>query len=320
MSVTSADMSMTRLKATPKTASILELHLKNFLQTGIAPNAVRVKTPSQNNKSQKTGLLSKKRLCDFRKAFDTLYEKYNRIEYLKPDPVQFLFDYQTIADREIIALIASSLAYGRVTQIIKSIKNACSGLGKNPAGFILKNSDKDIKEIFNGFKHRFTTGKDLANLLIFAKIAIRKYGSLEETFAHFLSKTDYISALDSFAKVLNGGREKANYLIPRPSSGSTCKRLNLMIKWLSRKDEIDPGGWTKIPKSQLIIPLDTHMWQIAIYLGFTKRKSPDLKAALEITDAFRKINPDDPCKYDFALTRLGIRNTKQLRNSVIAKF
>lgn len=315
MSAIFADTSMTRKKATHKTVSILEHHLKKFLLTGYAQSAVPVKTLFQNNKK-----ISKsqqvKRLCEFRKAFDAVYEKYNRKEFLAPDPLQFLYDYPETADRELIALIASSLAYGRVAQIIKSICNLCDRIGRKPFVFLTQNTEKDIRDALSGFKHRFTSGKELADVLLSAKFAIERYGSLQNAFAHFFSESDYISALDSFAKLLNGGREKSNYLIPRVSSGSACKRLNLMLKWLVRKDDIDPGGWTKIPASQLIIPLDTHMWQIALHLNFTTRKTPDFKAAIEITNAFKLINPDDPCKYDFALTRFGIRNTKKFRKTI----
>ncbi|MBW2545477.1 MAG: TIGR02757 family protein, partial [Deltaproteobacteria bacterium] len=95
--------------------------------------------------------------------------------------------------------------------------------------------------------------------------------------------------------------------VPLPAKGSACKRLNLFLRWMVRRDDVDPGGWDDIPPSKLVIPLDTHMHRICLAFGFTKRKQADMKTALEITDSFRAIVPDDPVRYDFALTRLGIR-------------
>ncbi len=97
------------------------------------------------------------------------------------------------------------------------------------------------------------------------------------------------------------------HLVPSPEKGSACKRLLLYLKWMIRKDDVDPGGWNLDP-SKLVVPLDTHMYYITSKLGFTNRKSADLKTALEVTDVFKKISPNDPTKYDFALTRLGIKN------------
>ncbi len=230
--------------------------------------------------------------------------------------MQFLFGYPDVPDRELAALVASSLAYGRVAQIIRSVGDALGRMDESPRRFVEENSAADIARAFDGFKHRFTDGAELAQLLTNAKLAIESHGSLENAFKSALATSDYVSALDAFSSMLNGNSRKANYLVPKPSSGSACKRLNLMMKWLVRRDEIDPGGWSGIPKAMLIIPLDTHMWQIAVHLGFTRRKTADFKAALEITGAFRNINPDDPCKYVFALTRLGIRNTGEMRHSI----
>ena len=97
------------------------------------------------------------------------------------------------------------------------------------------------------------------------------------------------------------------FLLPFPEKGSACKRLNLFLRWMVRKDRVDPGGWDGVPASKLIVPLDTHMYGITRGLGFTERKSADLRTAIEATAAFRKIAPRDPVRYDFALTRPGIR-------------
>jgi len=92
-----------------------------------------------------------------------------------------------------------------------------------------------------------------------------------------------------------------------PEKGSACKRMNLFLRWMVRKDRVDPGGWADVPVSKLIVPLDTHMHKISLQLGFTSKKQANLQAALEITNGFKKLVPEDPVKYDFSLTRFGIR-------------
>ncbi len=116
-------------------------------------------------------------------------------------------------------------------------------------------------------------------------------------------------ALDRFAKGLNAFFEDDyNSLIPSHKKKSAKKRLNLFLRWMTRCDEIDPGGWAGLSRASLVVPLDTHMFRIAGMLGFTARKSADFSAAMEITARFSEIEPDDPVKYDFALTRFGIQS------------
>ena len=103
-----------------------------------------------------------------------------------------------------------------------------------------------------------------------------------------------------------------NYLLPDPSQGSACKRLCMFLRWMLRKDAVDPGPWNGLSPlltpDKLVVPLDTHMHRISTLLGFTRRRTPNLAMALEVTEAFKVLVPRDPLRYDFALTRLGIRN------------
>lgn len=243
-----------------------------------------------------------------KEMLEQLYHKLNKRRFVHPDPLEFLYDYHDLRDREIVALVASSLAYGRVLQIVKSVSDALSHMKPLPFDFIMGSSERVIKSAFVGFKHRFTVGQDLSHLLIGARKVINRHGSLGGCLAASLGPGDdtILPALCSFASELctNG---KITGLLPRPGDGSACKRLNLFLRWMVRSDEVDPGGWRGIPRSKLIVPLDTHMHRIGIALGFTKRRAADMRTAMEITHAFATISPDDPVKYDFALTRLGIR-------------
>ncbi len=244
-----------------------------------------------------------------KEGLDKLYLSYNNRGFVHPDPLEFLYDYENIEDREIAGLIASTLAYGRVAQILKSVALVLKRITSSPFLFLKDSSPDTLYDTFKDFKHRFTTGSELSCLLMNIKNAIVKYGSLNNCFLQGLGEEDksVLPAALSFAKNLNAFTEnRCNSLIPSPVGGSAFKRLNLYLRWMVRRDNVDPGGWIKVSRSKLIIPLDIHMHRISLSLGFTKRKQADIKTALEITNALREFDENDPVKYDFALTRLGM--------------
>lgn len=246
-----------------------------------------------------------------KKVLEELYAKYNRREYVHPDPLEFLYNYKNLQDREIVGFIASSLAYGRVGQILKSVSLVLGQMGSSPYDYLIQSSASNIKKGFCNFKHRFTTGDDISRLLMGIKETVKEYGSLNSCFASALSEDHdtILPALDTFVQRLskNAGRNGLT-LLPSPEKGSACKRLNLFLRWMVRTDDVDPGGWTGVHAAKLIVPLDTHMYKIGLSLGLTQRKQANLRTAMEITSGFRNLSPTDPVKYDFALTRLGIRN------------
>lgn len=241
---------------------------------------------------------------------EALYTLYNRRCYVHPDPLEFLYPHHDPRDREIVALIASSLAYGKVAQILKSVSAALERMENAPCLYLSNSTLETMQADFAGFKHRFTPGADLSLLLWSAAKMIRKHGSLHACFlAGYREKDETIlPALATFVETLH--REFCcswTGFLPSPAKGSACKRLNLFLRWLVREDEVDPGGWGGIPPSKLLVPLDTHMHRISLKLGLTRRRQADLRAALEITEAFRRLSPEDPVRYDFVLTRFGIR-------------
>jgi len=242
-------------------------------------------------------------------SLEKLYARYNRREFVHPDPLEFLYSYPEVKDREIVGLIASSLAYGRVEQILKSVRKVLERIGK-PSMYVRNTSYEKIKKTFADFRHRFTAGEEVASLLYGAGQLIDRYGSLGDCFVQGVGRNDetIIPALDAFVRNLDQtSGVGAGSLIPRPSKGSACKRLHLFLRWMIRCDEVDPGGWRGMSPSKLLVPLDTHMHRLSLKLGFTKRKQADIHTALEITEAFRSMVPHDPVRYDFSLTRLGIR-------------
>ncbi|RLD93208.1 MAG: TIGR02757 family protein, partial [Aquificota bacterium] len=213
-------------------------------------------------------------------------------------------------DREVVGLIASSLAYGRVQQILRNVAWVLERLTPSPAAFLEASSIRELEVLAKGFRHRFTTEEELALLLKGMRGVIRRWDSLYQGFCRGIGERDttFVPALSRFVDLLaveGGGRPSS--LLPDPKRGSACKRLHLFLRWMVRKDAVDPGGWEGLGAHRLIIPLDTHMHNISLGLGLTQRRHADLKAALEITHAFRRVAPEDPVRYDFVLTRWGIR-------------
>ena len=240
-----------------------------------------------------------------------LYCDLNHRQYVHPDPLEFLYDYDDPGDRELVALVGSSLAYGRVKQILKSVSVVLDRLGPRPVRRLAEATPSQLQRDLGGFKHRFNNGGHVAGLLVGAKRVIERYGSLEKCFDKGLNPAEktFLPALRLFAgRIIEAAQDKCGHLLPNPAAGSACKRLNLMLRWLVRQDEVDPGGWSCVGPEKLIIPLDTHMHKIGLAMGMTMRRSADIRTAMEITAGFRHISPNDPVKYDFALTRLGIRD------------
>ncbi len=242
------------------------------------------------------------------KSLETIYEKYNRRKFVHPDPLEFIYRFDHKEDIEIAGIIASSLAYGSVFQILKSVETALDLLEWKPSHSLKHLSKTAIKKRFNGFRYRFTSGDMMGEFLCAIKTIIEQYGSLEDCFLNGYRKSHdtFLPALTAFAdNFIN--EFHPGYLIPHPSKGSACKRFCLFLRWMIRNDEVDIGCWKALPFAKLIIPLDTHMFKIGTMLGFTTRKHASMKTSLEITEGFKTINKNDPVKYDFSLTRYGIR-------------
>ena len=246
------------------------------------------------------------------KAFlEGMYYVYARRELIYPDPLYFLYNYEDLRDREVVGLITSSLAYGRVAQIMKSSANVLACLGTKPREYLLKHGDEEI--VPSSFKHRFTTSADMNNYLRNISGVLREYGDIETFFGECLNSSsgEMLRGLDKFAYRLSENKAEGSFsLITAPKDGSACKRIFMYLRWLVRHDEVDPGGWEVMPASELIVPTDTHMYHMSLMLGLTNRKSADLKTALEISKNFREFHKSDPLRYDFPLTRFGIRHLK----------
>ncbi len=256
-----------------------------------------------------------------KERLDMLYGAYDE-GFLSSDPLCYLHKFESPEDMEIVGLIASCLAYGRVVGIKRSIEKVLAVMEGDPAGFTLNFNPHVDGRLFKGFRHRFNVAEDISCLIYFARQMIEQCGSIGGFFMRGYSREDrnIREALEAFtAGVLaldHGGiygtgllpsKAGVRFFLPSPSGGSSCKRLNLYLRWMVRRgDALDLGLWKGVSPAKLVIPLDTHIARISGNLGLTRRKTRDWKMAEEITDSLKALDPDDPVKYDFALCRLGI--------------
>lgn len=251
-----------------------------------------------------------------RDVLERLYRRYNHRQFVPPDPLQFVYRYSKRADQEVAGFLSAVLAYGRVQQIEASLIDLFKRMGESPYAFV-RDFDKRQRKRLGSFKHRFTTGRDISDLLEVLREVLDEHDSLERYFVRGYAEKDknVIPALSTFCESLlqmHAERHKGRisrglkYLLARPSLGGACKRLNLFLRWMVRNDEVDPGLWKSIDKAKLIVPVDVHMDRLCRILRLHDRKTVSLATAMMITESFGKIEPADPVKYDFALSRIGI--------------
>ncbi|MGL1893921.1 MAG: TIGR02757 family protein [Spirochaetaceae bacterium] len=235
---------------------------------------------------------------------DKLYDKYNKKEYIHPDPFEMVCNFNNKNDQEIVGLIASSFAVGNVFQILKFLKSVFDQMGNRPYDFFKNCSEPDIETKFKGFYYRYYKDVHIIEFFVNIKKVVVKYESLENWVMDNYNKDD--ETFFPLFKRLSAEFNLSSPLIPKSSGNSAFKRLALYFRWMVREDRVDLGLWKGLPASKLIIPLDIHMTNISKILGFTKSASNSMSNVLKITKEFANLNPDDPVKWDFALSRLGI--------------
>lgn len=242
-------------------------------------------------------------ISGLRALLEALYSRYNRLDADLRDPIVFLHRCSGRARKEVVGVIAAMLAYGRIEQIMVSVGQVIGRLGPDPLALLLSARPDELRRRCSGFAHRFADGEALFGLLCGLASVLRRHGSLQACFlAHTRpADTTVLGGLAGLAHEIMDGGGLTDHLVADPHKGSACKRWHLFLRWMVRRDEIDCGVWPGISPSQLIVPLDAHMWRVCRRLGLTRRRTCGLAAALEITRAFRAICPQDPVRYDFAL-------------------
>jgi uncharacterized protein (TIGR02757 family) len=246
---------------------------------------------------------------DFKKELDAWYKKVNRPEFIFTDPVQFPRRYMGAADSrdvEIAAFLAAVIAWGRRENIIRSAEGLFARMTPGPAAFVMSGNYRKLKD---RCIHRTFFEADLAYFCRGLGRCYKEYGSLESLFAQALESPggtvwDGIALFREAMAAGNGGRYTKH--IANPAARSACKRINLALRWLVRREgPVDLGLWKTVPPAALAIPLDLHVGRTARRLGLLERKTDDRKAVEELTAKLRGFCPEDPVKYDLALFGMG---------------
>jgi uncharacterized protein (TIGR02757 family) len=260
------------------------------------------------------------RIEELRRRLDALYLQYDH-RHVSPDPLELVRAQGSPQDREVVGLIASSLAYGSVAQIKRSVEAVLALLGPRPAAAIRSLDPRAAHEGLRRFKHRFNDGRDVACLLYFVRQMLEARGSVEAFFeaGDDPAAPDVAPGLTSFAarslELDHGGLygrgrlprgAGVRFFFPPPETGSACKRLNLYLRWMVRKDSVDLGVWTRGDPARLVMPLDAHVLAIARRVRLTRYRSPGWPMAMDLTRRLRRLDPRDPVKYDFAFHRMGL--------------
>lgn len=250
---------------------------------------------------------------DWKQFLENIYKKYNDTAYIGTDPVMWTHRFSRREDIERAGFYASALALGNVKSMNKFLESFFAAL-PSPLSVCGNLSYSDILKRLDGLYYRFFDSRMLASLVFATESIYKKYGSLEDWFKRHLGQQDSMhSVLCGMSREIRENMPvDIGIMLPLPSSKGTWKRLLLYLRWMIRKDNIDPGIWRDIPPAVLYVPLDVHMQRLCRSAGFLARKSSDFKAVEEVTAFFREICPDDPVRYDFALTRLGM-NVKTLK-------
>ena len=257
-------------------------------------------------------------------TLDRLYGEFNYPDSAT-DPIQIVRRFERPDDREVVGFCASALAFGRVASVLHSIERVLAAMGDRPAAYVRAFDPRRHGSAFDGFVHRWTRGTDVVALLWLLRQMMDRAGSIEGFFAEGYSDraADVGPALDSLstralaldlgavysrADIARGRTRGVGFFFPRPSSGGACKRLNLFLRWMVRRDALDLGVWSRVSTASLVVPLDTHVIRVGRCLRLTRYTSPGWAMARDITASLRQIDPEDPVKYDFALCHLGMMN------------
>ena len=242
---------------------------------------------------------------------DFLDEKvllYNTIDFIESDPISIPHRYSLKEDIEISSFLAASIAWGNRKIITKNGHRMMDLLGNSPYDFVMSHDDFQLEKL-EGFVHRTFNGNDFKFFIKSLKNIYANHGGLETIFINHQAETSLqpaIHALNNiFFEISHPQRTRKH--VADPTKGSVAKRINMNLRWLCRKDNagVDFGIWDINP-SKLSCPLDVHSGSVARKIGLISRTQNDIKALNELDTSLRKLDANDPVKYDFALFGLGI--------------
>jgi uncharacterized protein (TIGR02757 family) len=242
---------------------------------------------------------------------DRLAALYEDVRFIEDDPVSVPHAFDDPADREVIGLFAALLAWGRRATILNKMANLAERMRMCPARFV---RDFDLTRDgarLSGFKHRTFSDEDAVSLTLALQAALRRYGSIEGIVAAHLApgaediETGIQGLSDTLMTAVPDTPRRLQKHLARPAKGSAAKRIAMYCRWMVRPGPVDFGQWRAVRPDQLVLPLDVHTGRQARALGLLQREQDDWRAVHELTAACRRLDPADPCRYDFALFGLG---------------
>jgi uncharacterized protein (TIGR02757 family) len=257
---------------------------------------------------------------------EVAYGQYARAELIASDPLQVPYRYTRSVDKEVAAFIAAGMSFGSVPTILRAADTALAPLGEQPADRLMEMTARDCAHAAAGFNHRWIFAEDLAALYQMLGGALREAGALEPLFADGM--TDAAEDVRPGLAALNlalgrhlspaqSERRGTRYFLSSAHGPGAAKRLHMFTRWMVRTGDVDMGLWGAAKPHQLIVPLDTHVGRIARYIGLTSLKSPGLAMALDITRSLRQVDAEDPVRFDFVLSRLGILGACPRKRSAV---
>ncbi len=241
---------------------------------------------------------------------DRMVQQWNNPTFIPKDPIYVPHQFELKQDKEIMGLFAAVFAWGQRKTIINKSLELAERMNNQPYEFILNHTDADLQQLL-GFKHRTFNDTDLLYFVDYLHRHYSEHETLEDAFipteGFATMERSLIHFEEQFFDHPNAPRRTRKH-IATPARKSACKRINMYLRWMVRDDNngVDFGLWKQIPQSELICPIDVHVERTARQLGLLTRKQVDWKAALELTENLRQLDPHDPCKYDFALFGLSI--------------
>jgi uncharacterized protein (TIGR02757 family) len=260
--------------------------------------------------------------ADIKAFLDECVEQYNCPAFIETDPINIPHRFSRLQDIEIMGFWTAVLAWGQRKTIINSATRLCELMEGAPHDFIINHTESD-REKFLSFKHRTFQATDTLYFLEFFQQYYRNHSSLEDAFIPLPSSLyplpntiePALLAFHEYFFSLPDAPARTRKHIPTPARKSTCKRLNMFLRWMVRQDEkgVDFGVWKKIKPAQLLIPLDVHVDRVARQYGLLQREKSDWQAVLELTETLRQFDAEDPVKYDFALFGLGVLESAAMK-------
>lgn len=257
---------------------------------------------------------------------DNLVEKYETIDFIKNDPIQFPHRYKTKEEIELAGFIASLFAYGNRKIFIKKLDEIFTKSNGDLINYIKCGDFSNLK----GIEYRFSKENDIIPIFDILSKLYNESKGLEELFEHGWAQSQlepsilereqlfFQAVVDYFysnaPKICTSG---FYHMIPNPSNGGAMKRINMFLRWMVRSGPVDLGIWNFMNPKDLLIPMDVHVARVSREMKLLDRKSNDFKAVIELTECLKSFSPNDPVKYDFAMFAFGVElNKKQREDSL----